>query len=72
MVSTFFFSFISDQIPFEIPFAQSALSGLSKLVRHGLGLSQFKIAKVMAVFKKGGNSENLNDYIFLNILLVFR
>ena len=40
-------------------------------LRHGLVPSQFKIAKVTAVFKKGGNPENLNDYRSINLLLVF-
>ena len=40
-------------------------------LRHGLVPSQFKIAKVSAVFKKGGNPENLNDYRSINLLLVF-
>ena len=40
-------------------------------LKYGVVPSQFKIAKVSPVFKKGGNLESLNDYRSINLLSVF-
>ena len=40
-------------------------------LKYGVVPSQFKIAKVSPVFKKGGNLESLNDYRSINLLSIF-
>ena len=40
-------------------------------LKFGVVPSQFKIAKVSPVFKKGGNLESLNDYRSINLLSIF-
>ena len=55
-----------------LPIIARPLSHIFNLsLKYGLVPSQFKIAKVSAVFKKGGKPENLNDYRSINLLLVF-
>ena len=40
-------------------------------LKYGVVPSQFKIAKVSPVFKKGGNLESPNDYRSINLLSIF-
>jgi exonuclease III len=55
-----------------LPYIVKPLAHVFNLsLKHGIVPSQFKIAKVTPVFKKGGNVESLNDYRSINLLLIF-